>query len=130
MKECSNCRYVHEETKIKLLQCYGQKNAPIVYSDDVCDSWKPKEDSNGWISANEILPDEMADHSIAGGWSEAVRPTDDVLVYLRLERRQTVAWYSYVSKTWMTVDECREYGMRDIVAWRTLPEPPKEVIRR
>lgn len=79
-----------------------------------------------WIPVEERLPEEMEDKSIYHGWSEAVRPSDDVLVFLRLEKRQTVAWYSYVTDDWCTVDECRTYDRRNILAWRPLPEPYKE----
>lgn len=43
---CLNCRNAHEESWG--LVCFGQKDAPKVYSDDVCEDWKPIEDAEGW----------------------------------------------------------------------------------
>ncbi len=43
---CLNCRYSHKESYGLL--CWGEKEAPLVPPDSVCESWKPIEDENGW----------------------------------------------------------------------------------
>lgn len=43
---CLNCRYSHQESYGLL--CWGEKEAPLVPPDSVCESWKPIEDENGW----------------------------------------------------------------------------------
>lgn len=80
---------------------------------------KPK-----WISVTEWLPEEM-DRS-CGGWSAEIRPSDDVLVWLSSEKRQSVAWYSHTYNEWTTVDENTMYCFGEVTHWMPLPEPPKE----
>ena len=77
-----------------------------------------------WISVKERLPEEL--ERTHPGWSYCVRPSEDVLVYLRWEKRQTVAWYSYADGNWATVDERTIYDYDEITHWMPLPEPPKE----
>ena len=77
-----------------------------------------------WISVTERLPEEM-DRS-CGGWSAEIRPSDDVLVWLSSEKRQSVAWYSHTYNEWTTVDENTVYCFGEVTHWMPLPEPPKE----
>ena len=77
-----------------------------------------------WIPVTERLPEEM-DRS-CGGWSEAIRPSVDVLVWLSHEERQSVAWYSYTFNEWTTVDENTMYYSEEVTHWMPLPEPLKE----
>lgn len=82
-----------------------------------------------WVSVEDRLPAEMEDKSPYSGWSDDVRPSNDVLVFLRHEKRQTVAWYSYSSRNWTTVDECHAYETSAISHWAALPQPPKEAAK-
>lgn len=77
-----------------------------------------------WIPVAERLPEEM-DRS-CGGWSAEIRPSDDVLVWLSSEKRQSVAWYSHTYNEWTTVDENTVYCFGEVTHWMPLPEPPKE----
>lgn len=77
-----------------------------------------------WIPVTEALPEEM-DRS-CGGWSAEIRPSDDVLVWLSPEKRQSVAWYSHTYNEWTTVDENTVYCFGEVTHWQPLPEPPKE----
>ena len=77
-----------------------------------------------WISVEDRMPEEL--ERTHPGWSDYVRPSEDVLVYLRRDKRQTVAWYSYTAGIWVTVDESVEYDYDEITHWMPLPEPPKE----
>lgn len=77
-----------------------------------------------WIPVTERLPEEM-DRS-CGGWSAEIRPSDDVLVWLSSEKRQSVAWYSHTYNEWTTVDENTVYCFGEVTHWMPLPEPPKE----
>lgn len=77
-----------------------------------------------WIPVTERLPEEM-DRS-RGEWSEEIRPSDDVLVWLSPEKRQSVAWYSHSYNEWTTVDENTVYCFEQVTHWKPLPEPPKE----
>lgn len=43
---CLNCRYSHQESHSLL--CFGEKEAPPVRPDDICDAWMPTEDAEGW----------------------------------------------------------------------------------
>ena len=45
---CLNCRFSHKEPYGLL--CWGEKEPPLVPPSGVCDSWKPKDDENGWLS--------------------------------------------------------------------------------
>lgn len=77
-----------------------------------------------WIPVTEALPKEM-DRS-RGEWSVEIRPSDDVLVWLSPEKRQSVAWYSHTYNEWTTVDENTVYCFGEVTHWHPLPEPPKE----
>lgn len=77
-----------------------------------------------WIPVTEALPEEM-DQS-CGGWSAEIRPSDDVLVWLSPEKRQSVAWYSHTYNEWTTVDENTVYYYEEITHWMPLPPPPEE----
>ena len=77
-----------------------------------------------WIPVTERLPEEM-DRS-RGEWSAEIRPSDDVLVWLSHEKRQSVAWYSHTYNEWTTVDENTVYCFGEVTHWMPLPEPPKE----
>ena len=77
-----------------------------------------------WIPVTERLPEEI-DQS-RGEWSAEIRPSDDVLVWLSHEKRQSVAWYSHPYKEWTTVDENTVYCFEEVTHWMPLPEPPKE----
>lgn len=79
-----------------------------------------------WISVKERLPLEMEDKTPLSGWSREIRPSDDVLIWLTIEKRQTVAWYSHAQDCWTTVDEKTDYLPREVSHWMPLPEPPKE----
>lgn len=79
-----------------------------------------------WIPVTERLPEEM-DRS-CGGWSAEIRPSDDVLVWLSHEKRQSVAWYSHTYNEWTTVDENTVYCFGEVTRWQSLPQPPKEEI--
>lgn len=84
--------------------------------------WEQIKSMPHWISIKEELPEEL--HVDDDRWSLMVRPSDDVLVYLQHEKRQTVAWYSWAEDTWTTVDECRCYGGTEISHWKRLGRPP------
>lgn len=118
MKECSNCRYCHEQTTINLLQCYGQKNAPIVYSDDTCDSWKPKTDPAGWRDAINDPPD---DKEVVIGYCPV---GDQMFVGYR-----TTGYYGD-SHSWhiLTSMQSTKYMTKKVTHWMPRPESPKEVI--
>lgn len=75
-----------------------------------------------WIPVTERLPEEM-DQS-CGGWSAEIRPSDDVLVWLSHEKRQSVAWYSYTYNEWTTVDENTVYCFEEVTHWMPLSDPP------
>lgn len=77
-----------------------------------------------WIPVTEHLPEEM-DRS-CGGWSAEIRPSDDVLVWLSSENRQSVAWYSHTYNEWTTVDENTVYCFEEVTHWQPLSQPPKE----
>lgn len=77
-----------------------------------------------WIPVTKRLPEEM-DRS-RGEWSTEIRPSDDVLVWLSHEERQSVAWYSHTYNEWTTVDENTVYCFGEVTYWKPLPEPPKE----
>ena len=77
-----------------------------------------------WIPVTERLPEEMAESR--GEWSAEIRPSDDVLVWLLPEKRQSVAWYSHAYNEWTTVDENTVYCFEEVTHWKPLPEPPKE----
>lgn len=79
-----------------------------------------------WISVEERLPPEMEDKTPLSGWTREFRPSDDVLICLTIEKRQTVAWYSHAQDCWVTVDEKTDYLTREVSHWMPLPEPPKE----
>lgn len=79
-----------------------------------------------WVSVNDELPPEMEDKTPQSGWSRDIRPSDDVLIWLTVEKRQTVAWYSYEKECWISVDEKTEFLPREVSHWMPLPEPPKE----
>lgn len=79
-----------------------------------------------WISVKEMLPPEMKDKTPSSGWSREIRPSDDVLIWLKIEKRQTVAWYSHAQECWTTADENTSYLPREVSHWMPLPEPPKE----
>lgn len=85
---------------------------------------KYHEDVPRWVLVTERLPDEM-DQS-RGEWSEEIRPSDDVLVWLPLEKRQSVAWYSHTYNEWTTVDENTVYCFEQVTHWKPLLDPPKE----
>ena len=77
-----------------------------------------------WIPVEERFPEEI-DRS-CGGWSAEIRPSDDVLVWLSHEKRQSVAWYSHTYNEWITVDENTVYCFGEITHWQPLSQPPKE----
>ena len=77
-----------------------------------------------WIPVTERLPKEM-DRS-CGGWSAEIRPSDDVLVWLSSEKRQSVAWYSHTYNEWTTVDENTVYYFGEVTHWMPLPSAPTE----
>lgn len=77
-----------------------------------------------WIPVTERLPEEM-DRS-CGGWSAEIRPSDDVLVWLSSEKRQSVAWYSHTYNEWTTVDENTVYCFGEVTHWMPLQQPPEE----
>lgn len=105
-----------------------------------CDNWKAtakeeremywhwfdnyQRDIPTWTPVTERLPEEM-DRS-RGEWSEEIRPSNDVLVWLSPENRQSVAWYSHTYNEWTTVDENTVYCFEQVTHWKPLPEPPKE----
>ena len=68
----------------------------------------------------------MKDKTPASGWSREIRPSDDVLIWLKIEKRQTVAWYSHEQQCWVSVDEKTDYLPREVSHWMPLPEPPEE----
>lgn len=80
-----------------------------------------------WISVNDRLPPEMEDKTPLSGWSRDIRPSDDVLIWLTIEKRQTVAWYSHEQECWVSVDEKTDYLPYEVSHWMLLPEPPKKV---
>ena len=79
-----------------------------------------------WISVKERLPDEMKDKTPLSGWSESVRPSEDVLIWLKHEKLQVVAWFSHKCDCWTSVDEKTDYLPTEVSHWMPLPEPPKE----
>ena len=121
LRECakydkSENTYKEAADAIERLKCFNalwQEAAKIAHERE------PK-----WIPVTERLPKEM-DRS-CGGWSAEIRPSDDVLVWLSSEKRQSVAWYSHTYNEWTTVDENTVYCFGDITHWMPLPEPPKE----
>ena len=98
--------------------CEEQKAQIILMAAEI------EEQQPHWISVTERLPEEM-DQS-RGEWSAEIRPSDDVLVWLSPEKRQSVAWYSHSYNEWTTVDENTVYCFEQITHWKPLPEPPKE----
>ena len=106
------------ETLCGMVAIAYQENANIIatYEKD-----KPR-----WISVRERLPLEMEDKTPLSRWSIIIRPSDDVLIWLKIEKRQTVAWYSYEQECWTSVDEKTEYLPREVSHWMPLPEPPEE----
>lgn len=79
-----------------------------------------------WVSVKDGLPPEMEDKTPLSGWSREIRPSVDVLIWLIIEKRQTVAWYSHEQECWVSVDEKTDYLPREVSHWRPLPEPPEE----
>ena len=77
-----------------------------------------------WIPVTERLPKEM--ERSCGGWSAEIRPSDDVLVWLSPEKRQSVAWYSHTYNDWTTADEKTVYCFGEVTHWMPLPQPPTE----
>ena len=98
---------------------------PIMLSDHLTQAADAIEELSKprWIPAEERLPEEM-DRS-RGEWSAEIRPSDDVLVWLSHEKRQSVAWYSHTYNEWTTVDENTVYCFGEVTHWMPLPEPPK-----
>lgn len=97
----------------------------IAYIEDGAKLLKAQEPC--WISVEERLPDPMKDKSVLSGWSEEIKPSDDVLCYIESSKRQTVAWYSYTCHEWTNVEENTVYTCDEITHWMPLPEPPKEI---
>lgn len=78
-----------------------------------------------WIPCSERMPDMMADRRPKSGWSDDLKPSDDVLCYTNF-KRQIVAWYSHAYDEWTDVEEDHTYSRDEITRWMPLPEPPKE----
>lgn len=96
-----------------------EQKAQIILMAAEIEEQKPR-----WIPVAERLPEEM-DRS-CGGWSAEIRPSDDVLVWLSSEKRQSVAWYSHTYNEWTTVDENTVYCFEEVTHWMQLPPPPEE----
>lgn len=79
-----------------------------------------------WIHRSEQLPPTMRDRDPEHGWSDDFLPSDDVLVWLDMDRRQRVAWYSHRYKKWYTVDEGAVYAETAVTYWMPALPAPKE----
>ena len=78
---------------------------------------KPK-----WIPVAERLPEELP--KAGSAWSEAIRPSADVLVKIKGLKQLYTAWYSYSHNVWADVRE--EHNFTGVTHWMPLPEPPQE----
>ena len=140
--ECFNCSQYTPTTNASVCQKELMKQAADAVKELIKDrdNWKAtakeeremywhwfdnyQRDVPSWIPVTERLPEEM-DQS-RGEWSAEIRPSDDVLVWLSPEKRQSVAWYSHTYNEWTTVDENTVYCFEQVTHWKPLPESPKE----
>lgn len=83
LKSCSNCRY--SDKLGRHLCCMGQKYAPFVFPNDLCDAWKPKYISNyerivgmTKFELAKWIHDQIIDRNIGV-------PVEDWLKYLEAE---------------------------------------------
>lgn len=94
----------------------------ITCKEDLINAWNTR--ASGWIPCRERMPDMMADRRPKSGWSDDLKPSDDVLCYTNF-KRQIVAWYSHAYDEWTDVEEDHTYSRDEITHWRPLPDNPE-----
>lgn len=112
---CADCKYGHDVGYALL--CWGQKNAPKVDPDHICDSWKPNGEDDGWI------------------WTCGVKYPDpwvSVQVYLPEQEPMPTVREGYVIDegegvpTGWFIPALREGRLLyEIEAWKPMSDPPK-----
>ena len=111
---CLNCRYSHKESYGLL--CWGEKEAPPVHPDDVCEYWKPIEDENGW-----------RDIEIAG-----LPPADETIIVRDAYGRMFFAKYKNSrsdGEYWLVLDPAggrHAIRLNQITHW--MKKPPQPVV--
>lgn len=112
---CGDCKYGHDVGYALL--CWGQKNAPEVDPDHICDGWKPNGEDGGWFWAEKSdLPKSFVS-ALVYIPSEAPMPTVREGFVVDDDQKTPAAWYIPALR--------RAYYLSEIAAWKPMPEPPK-----